>query len=376
MRQTGHRAIVVGGGFFGSRIALFLAARGFRVVLLEKEAELMTRASFTNQARVHNGYHYPRSILTARSSHLNYGRFTDEYRDSLVSGITSCYAIARRGSKVTPAQFVEFCGRVGAPLREAPLAAMNLFDKDEIEVAFEVTEVTMNAKLLRQRLLRELQSAGVETRFDTTATRVDQVTDGRLDVSLESGGESMTMQANLVLNCTYSSTNDLLTLSGAERVPLKHELAEIALIEVPAALRNMAVTVIDGPFFSATPFPARGLHALTHVRYTPHFEWPQGQSQVGAVGIPNPRPPSNAERMRRDAQKFIPDLAKATTVDSMWEIKTVLPRSEGSDSRPILFRQAGGIPGLFSILGAKIDGIYDIEAELDEALTSGTLGLQ
>lgn len=336
----------------------------------------MTRASFANQARVHNGYHYPRSIVTARSSHLNYGRFTDEYADCLVPGTTSYYAIAKRGSKVTPAQFIEFCGRVGAPLSDAPPAVMKLFDRDEIEVAFEVTEVTMNSELLRHRLSRELESAGVETRFETTATRVDQVADGRVNTTMESHGESTTVETNLVLNCTYSRTNDLLTLSGAERVPLKHELAEIALIEVPEVLRNMAVTVIDGPFFSATPFPARGLHALTHVRYTPHFEWHQGQDQLGSVGVPVPKPPSNAERMRRDAQKYLPELGKAKVIDSMWEIKTVLPRSEGNDSRPILFRQAVGIPGLFSILGAKIDGVYDIEAELEEALTSGALGLQ
>ena len=29
------------------------------------DADLMQRASYANQARVHNGYHYPRSLLTA-----------------------------------------------------------------------------------------------------------------------------------------------------------------------------------------------------------------------------------------------------------------------------------------------------------------------
>jgi len=345
-------------------------------MLLEKEAEIMTRASFTNQARVHNGYHYPRSVVTARSSHLNYARFTEEYADCLLAGSSSYYAVAKRGSKVTPAQFTEFCARIGAPLSEAPAGVRKLFDPDEIEVVFQVTEVTMNAELLRHRLLIELEAAGVETRLGTTATRVSQDRDGHVQITIETGGESATIETNLVLNCTYSRTNDLLTRSGESPVPLKHELAEIALIEVPQALRNMAVTVIDGPFFSVTPFPARGLHALTHVRYTPHFEWHEGREDVEALDIPSPRPASNAERMRRDAQKFLPALGNAAVIDSMWEIKTVLPRSEGNDSRPILFRQAVGIPGLFSILGAKIDGIYDVEASLEEALASGGLGLQ
>jgi len=82
-------AAVIGGGFFGCSLALALRARGERVTLLEREANLMVRASANNQARVHGGYHYPRSILTGLRSRLNYPRFVAEFggpssTDSLV----------------------------------------------------------------------------------------------------------------------------------------------------------------------------------------------------------------------------------------------------------------------------------------------------
>jgi choline dehydrogenase-like flavoprotein len=49
-------AIVVGGGFFGCSLALHLRRKaGLRVVVLEAGADLMQRASYVNQARVHNG---------------------------------------------------------------------------------------------------------------------------------------------------------------------------------------------------------------------------------------------------------------------------------------------------------------------------------
>ncbi|MEO7368202.1 MAG: FAD-dependent oxidoreductase, partial [Gemmatimonadaceae bacterium] len=318
--QRSHHAVVVGGGFFGCRMALVLAAKGLRVMLLERESELMARASFANQARVHNGYHYPRSVVTGRSSHVNYGRFTDEYADCLLSGSKSYYAIAKRGSKITAGQFAEFCTRIGAPLFDAPASVTSLFQPDEIEAVFEVTEVAMNSALLRKRLERELRTAGVEIRFETIASCVQQEREGHLNVSLKTGTESATIQTNLVLNCTYARTNDLLARSGVPSVPLKHELAEIALIEVPDALRQMAVTVVDGPFFSATPFPPRGLHALTHVRYTPHYEWHHGASGDEVFDLPTPTPPSNADRMLRDARKFLPALGQARIVDSMWEV--------------------------------------------------------
>jgi glycine/D-amino acid oxidase-like deaminating enzyme len=61
-----HDAVVIGGGHYGLRIALHLwESWGLRdVLVLEAEPKLMSRASYANQARVHNGYHYPGSILT------------------------------------------------------------------------------------------------------------------------------------------------------------------------------------------------------------------------------------------------------------------------------------------------------------------------
>src|SRR4051794_27058259 len=65
-------AAVVGAGYFGCRAALHLRGLGFsRVLLLDREDAIMRRASFVNQARVHNGYHYPRSLGTAISSRNN-----------------------------------------------------------------------------------------------------------------------------------------------------------------------------------------------------------------------------------------------------------------------------------------------------------------
>src|SRR5262247_1503259 len=94
-------ALVIGGGFYGLYLAEALAARLPRVLLCDRAADLMARASFGNQARVHNGYHYPRSVLTALRSRVNFPRFTEEYADCLDGGFEKLYAVARTGSKVS-----------------------------------------------------------------------------------------------------------------------------------------------------------------------------------------------------------------------------------------------------------------------------------
>ena len=132
--SSSYGAVVIGGGFYGARLALTLRRRGLRVLLVEREATLLARASTRNQARVHNGYHYPRSILTSLRSRLNYRRFLDEYRDC-VHAATHYYAVARGMSKVSAGQFVEFCKRIEAPLAQAPPRVTKLFDASRIDAA-------------------------------------------------------------------------------------------------------------------------------------------------------------------------------------------------------------------------------------------------
>ena len=72
---------VVGGGFLAPASRSMLRSFGQQVVIIERGPTLLGRASLRNQARVHNGYHYPRSILTSLRSRLNYARFLGEYSD-------------------------------------------------------------------------------------------------------------------------------------------------------------------------------------------------------------------------------------------------------------------------------------------------------
>jgi glycine/D-amino acid oxidase-like deaminating enzyme len=175
-------AVVVGGGFYGAHIAAFLARRGLSVVLLERESSLLTRASYHNQARVHGGYHYPRSLLTSLRSRRNYPRFLAEYSGAIDQSFTKLYAIARRQSKVTAAQFAEFCRRIEAPLQPAPKALARRFDADLVEAVFEVEETAFDAVKLAEQAARTLADAGVHTCLGVEVRAVEPATARRLRV--------------------------------------------------------------------------------------------------------------------------------------------------------------------------------------------------
>src|SRR5215471_10731790 len=99
-----YDAIIVGGGIYGCFIALRLA-QNRKVMLIEREPRLLTRASYHNQARVHGGYHYPRSLLTALRSRVNAPRFVNEFKSAIHADFEHYYAISRRRSNVTSDQF-------------------------------------------------------------------------------------------------------------------------------------------------------------------------------------------------------------------------------------------------------------------------------
>ena len=265
-----YDSVVVGGGFYGCVLAQHLRhALGHRTLLVETSTQLLARASYVNQARVHHGYHYPRSLLTGYRSRVNFDRFIGDYQDCIDDRFSSYYAIGRLFSKVTAAQFKLFCQRIGAPIDEAPSPIRRLFNPNLIEDVFEVREVAFDAVKLRRRLAEQLNASGVEVRLGTAAERVEQLPDGGLALSLSSSGTVSRVTSTQIFNCTYSRMNRLLTTSALPPLALKYELTELALVEVPEPLREIGITVMCGPFFSVVPFPPRGLHSFSHVRYTP-----------------------------------------------------------------------------------------------------------
>jgi hypothetical protein len=53
-------------------------------------------------------------------------------------------------------------------------------------------------------------------------------------------------------------------------------------------------------------------------------------------------------------------------VESLYEVKTVLCKNEVDDGRPILFKESQEIRGMYSILGGKLDNIYDILERIEK----------
>jgi len=72
--------------------------------------------------------------------------------------------------------------------------------------------------------------------------------------------------------------------------------------------------------------------------------------------------------MTQDGALYVPGLRQAEHVGSLWTVRTKLPGSALTDSRPILLRNQPEQPRLYHVMGGKIDNVYDLEEYLDNAL--------
>jgi hypothetical protein len=135
-------------------------------------------------------------------------------------------------------------------------------------------------------------------------------------------------------------------------------------VDLPSALRGKGITVMDGPYFSLMPFPSTPYHTLSHVRYTPHGSYPTYEQAAGALGRGLA---SRADRMIRDAARYVPALAQAVHRESIWGVKTVPARRDGDDARPIVLRRSDH-GRVISLLGSKIDNISDALRVAEEHL--------
>lgn len=349
--------VIVGGGFYGCCLALFLRSISTRVVLLESGSKLLDRASRVNQARIHTGFHYPRSVLTAVKSKILYQRFTRDFPEAVVDDFQMLYAIARRRSKVSAKRFYRMFQDIGAPITKAQPSEIALFDKDMIEDAFSCTEMAFDYSILAQLMIERLESSGVELRMNCTAETLTE-TPNSIILGLSDGKE---IEARYTFNVTYAQINHILSKAKLPRAHLKYELTEIALVQPPEELSNLGVTVMDGPFFSCMPYPSKKLYSLTHVRYTPHESWVDSEETDSPYDhFMRQNPKTRVLSMIRDSQRYLPCLERTHHVKSIYDVKTILLKNEFDDGRPILYQRKPHDSRIISILGGKIDNIYDL----------------
>lgn len=369
--------VIIGAGLYGLYAAYFCTGLGQHVLVLECEDAPFKRATYINQARVHQGYHYPRSLSTAMKSAGYFARFNRDYEFCINREFQKVYATSSEYSWSDGEQFKKFCEAAQIPCEE--LYPEKFFKEGMCDGAFLTREYTYDAMILRDYFLEKLveRKKLVEIRYDADIERIEKTQDAYELYVRQKGFDTLVRyQTGFVLNATYASTNQILDLLGYDKFSIKYELCEIILCDVNDRLREYGFTVMDGPFFSIMPFGRTGLHSLTSVTFTPHAtsydDVPRFPCQADSGGYCNDRHLGNCNDCKARPQTAFPYMANLagkylreeyefTYRDSLFSMKPILMSSEIDDSRPTVVRTYSTNPTFVGVLSGKINTVYDLD---------------
>jgi len=326
MKAKGKKIAVVGGGIFGVTAAIELARAGYNVDLIEKHSDILQAASGINQYRLHRGYHYPRSSETIHSCLEAAPVFETEYPEAVISDIEHYYCIAREKSLTSGERFLEVCKEHNLPHE---VVEFDLVNKDMLDVVVKAHESLIDIEKLKQVCRRRLEESSVTVRLNTEATK------------------EILRDHKLVVVATYANLNKLLehTDTAEAQRDYQFELCEKPVIRLPKTFAKKSIVIMDGPFMCIDPLGDTGLfvmgnvvHAIHSTNTGIHPEHSEQFLELLNKGIVKNPKVTNFDKFIESGKEFIPALAEAEHVGSMYTFRTVLPRQDKTDARPTIVK--------------------------------------
>lgn len=325
---------VLGSGWYGCSIALGLINDGHEVELHEIADHLFAGASGGNPARLHLGFHYPRSGLTQAACQEHHAEFMARY-GHLTHGVPiNLYAIAAQDSLV---DFRSYCDTL-----RGRVEFINVQPEEHglqnVEGALLTGErhiVIIKARIWFTEMLGDV------VRFGVAPGAVD---DPKWDVTID---------------CTFCA-ND------AENID-RFEPCVMALLQGPPGI---AVTIMDGPFGSIYPWnEAECLSSLTSAKFTPISKtcrsWSEAKYILDTQTVTNLE--ERGDAMRYQMGHYWPySLERYKVVDYKRTIRA-MPRS-AADSRLVDVVKIGD--RALRVRAGKIDAVFHAERVIKEHLAA------
>jgi len=321
---------IAGAGIYGATAAIRLAEHGHQVHLFDPLG-VMRAASAINQYRIHSGYHYPRSADTIAEILEARQEFITAFRPAVVTNSQNYYAIPKEQSRTSPERYEQLMAEHGLPLQRC---RPDWLDYSFIEACYQVDEYLYDPDLLRNLINARLLSTGVH--FVQRAFSPE-----------------MRATFDFVVWATYGLARSRGLFSRA-----KYQVAEKMLIELPPALRHIALVVVDGPFTGFDPYGSSQLSLFGSAKHTNHWS-----SSNPGEPVPEPYasrlngdrfepvPFTRFETMRADASLGVPAAARATYLGSRFVMRVVEDNPE--QDRRVLYVMDGE-PGEIHIFSGKV----------------------
>ena len=250
MKFERKHILIIGAGIHGVTIALELS-KDHDVIMVDANEDILMGASNATHNRIHLGYHYPRSKNTIRECKSGYDLFLKEHQECLI--FPDFYYVIEKQSKISAQQFRNTMIGENLPC-DSIFPDTSFLNISHIQDSFKVKEACFDMMKLREKLKRQLVESGIKQYMNSNIEGVER--DGKklrlLNINTQKA--PLELEVDLIVNCTYTYSNNLLKIFGIETNLTEYEFEETEIAVVESEMDIPAMTVMDGPFISILPY--------------------------------------------------------------------------------------------------------------------------
>ena len=219
------RLAIIGAGFYGTFLSYKIKKKfpKFKIYLIEKEGKILTKSSINNQYRLHQGFHYPRSINTINQTKFGYQKFCNEFKKFLFFPKNNIYLI-HKNSTVNFKKYVSVFkkNKINFKIIKPEIFKKYLTNPKDYEGGVKVKEGVIKLEKLYFFLKNFIKkSKNINLKLNHEVTKID-----KKNGNIYFKNKQFLKNFDLIINTSYIDLN----ISLSKKFKVKFELASIIKI--------------------------------------------------------------------------------------------------------------------------------------------------
>lgn len=341
MNQSKPQISVIGAGLQGTCVSLALAARGYKVTLLERNSQPLQAASLRNEGKIHLGFVYAldENGATRRlmlKGALSFSKIIERYcgavpwnrwksgnflyavhPDSLLSSTLVAESFKELASYLLPDGDLQYLGsHLSWFWQRADLDRHSSYiNPRQFDGLFETEEVSLDPRSLSQFLTSALKSTSVDLQLNTKVLEAN-CRQNSFELKTEAHQQFGSVKSDLVVNCSWDdrlrldASAGITDFFGGNLYRVKYQV-----IAKPVTPITLNVTMVLGPYGDVVSWPDG----------TVYLSWyPIGRTYFSTVP-PDPELLDDSGLASRIATESLAHLAELFPVLRSAEIISSLP---------------------------------------------------
>jgi len=324
-----NKILILGAGWYGCHLALYLKEKGHKIKIYEKSNKIFNGSSGKNQFRLHQGYHYPRSLKTIEEIKKNFIKFKKRYKEFITYPKTNIYCIASNCSLIDFGTYINILKSNKLKFKKKRFDFLK-----NIEGSIEINEgVIQNSKIIEFFK----KKIGKDITFKKEIKDIDKISD----------------EFDFIIDCSNNTRHNYF------KKEIRYVLTISFVYKMKSKKMAFPVTIMDGKLPSIFPYAdKKDYFTLTHSKHT-HVKWFNNFEDLNLFKKNIKKNEINHKRLlsEKSIKFYYSNFDDAFSYKGHFFSYKVLPNIK-SDQRPTFYMINKNILSLFS---GKIANIFSAE---------------